>query len=960
MNNLYDINKQMASGLKIQNSYEDSGIYVDTMRLNNEVTTLDQTQETSSKAQTFTQNTDSVLTQFVKSLEDFKTKLIQASSSSNSTTSLEALANELEALRTGMIGLGNTSIDGQYLFSGSALEIKPLNADGIYNGNDGSLTALVGSGVELSYNINGQSLFLGRDNDYNRVVSTNVVMYNQSKLNPDVMVETSGNTSSKKVYLTEDDTIRDLVGDTNADATDDPKAVFYLSGRKSDGTTFANTIAIDTSSSVSDLLESIGSAYGNTTKNKVVDVSMNAVGQIEIKDLKKGNQLLEMNLAGAIDRTALAGQTGDALQIMNIDNLLTKTNVDIIAFNKSNYSTSASTADLMMESAPTGTAGFYALSFPGIDTSTKNIIKTTSLQDLFSSDVDHLDFGSTSFSTSGKNVQDLMTAIETEYGLGAGGATLVDGQIVTNNSSITIIPMDASNALAHGDDIPDALNYARRGFEKDGNELTSNISQIIKSSNDYATASTKLVDVAGVDSLNGKQLVFDFTDKNGIQRTGTLNLDISDTTFTSDLNGNGRTTQISTDVDFEDADMASGDTITIGGLTLTATGAVSKAEVLAGFASLSAGDTTGNAITNGTWSGTLTFDTSSVAGTSIAFTNAAEETPSVNATGTVSIPTAVTSIKPELNEVFSIYNGVGKSTKADEMTYQQLMDVISMVTSGNYPNLGVSDQAASNIQTAIDEATDGDPLTDGVAATASAKSGVSAKTAEYIQQAIDFGIEEANATAISDTTAAAKAKASKDAALVSANLEEYNISLKAAKNSVEVSLDSKGRIDIVDKNASETKIEFTLYDKSTTDFTGIGNTALSFMANDAVTIANPSVNLFDDLESMIEAVRSGTFRMDGDSSDPRNIGIQNSINQLSHLLDHVTKEQTTIGSYSNALTSANERAATLSLNVQTIRSSIIGVDDAEAYLQFNQLSISYQALLSTVSKINSMSLLNYM
>lgn len=37
-------------------------------------------------------------------------------------------------------------------------------------------------------------------------------MLNQSKLNPNVMVEKD---ASSKVYLTENDSIRDLVGDTN-------------------------------------------------------------------------------------------------------------------------------------------------------------------------------------------------------------------------------------------------------------------------------------------------------------------------------------------------------------------------------------------------------------------------------------------------------------------------------------------------------------------------------------------------------------------------------------------------------------------------------------------------------------------------------------------------------------------------------------------------------------------------
>ena len=59
-------------------------------------------------------------------------------------------------------------------------------------------------------------------------------------------------------------------------------------------------------------------------------------------------------------------------------------------------------------------------------------------------------------------------AIETEFGLGVGNASLENGQITTTDPSITIIPKNISNALAHGDNLPDAMNYARRGFEKEG------------------------------------------------------------------------------------------------------------------------------------------------------------------------------------------------------------------------------------------------------------------------------------------------------------------------------------------------------------------------------------------------------------------------------------------------------------------------------------------------------------
>ncbi len=826
------------------------------MRLNNEIETLQQSSDSSSKAKTFADNTDTALTSFSEKLDQFKVKLNQATTASNSPTSLQALANDMQGIRDYLVNLANTSINGQFLFSGSALSQKPVNSDGTYNGNAESLTAMVGSGVELPYNISGQSLFLGKDTDYNRAVSTNVTMYNQSKLNPATMT-VDPNVTPTKVFLKDTDTIRDLVGDKNSVATDDPKAVFYLSGKKSDGKTFSNVIEMDTSSKVSDLLQSIGNAYGNTATNKVVDVSLNARGQIEVKDLKSGSQLLDMNIFGAIDRTALSGETGNAKQLINSDNLMLYPKVDIIGFNKSNYDSSLSSPDLTMRSTPTSTAGQFSLGFPTDPNNIPNITATTSLVGLFPSDVDHLDFGGTTLAIPGKTVQDLMTAIDTQYYGGVPTATLNNGKIEVPSSTITIVPKNASNALAHGYSLSDAMNYARRGFEKDGNTLTGNVSQVVKSTSDFATANTKLVDVAGVDSLNGKQMVLNYTDKNGIKRTGTLNLDTTNTTFSVDLDGDGNTT--------------------------------------------------------------------------------------------------------DPNETFSIYNGSGDplnlNTTADNMTYQQLNDLISMATSGTLPKQGVSTTAQTAINNAIAFGVAGNAA-NLAAQTALAKTGVSTETASYIQKAIDAGIIKGNLA----LPAAQRAQATIDYnnAIGNANLAEYNYAVSTAKNSVEVNLDYQGKMIIKDKTASESKIDFTMYDASATDFTGIGSTALTFMANNSVTISNPSIDMFKQLDEMIAAVRSGNFRIDSTSDDPRNIGMQNAITQLDHIADHVTKAQTRIGALTNALSDANIRSEMLSVNVKTVQNSVIGVDTAEAYLELQSLQTSYQAMLSTIASINKMSLLDYM
>lgn len=774
MKKMYDINTQMASGLKIQNSFENSGVFVDTMRLNYEIATLEQTKETSSKANTFAQNTDTTMNQFETSLINFKDKLLQASNASNSTTSLNALANELTAIKNHMISVGNTSINGQFLFSGTSLLQKPLSNDGTYLGNGENLKAIIGSGVELPYNIDGNALFLGKDSDYNRIVSTNVPMYDQTKLHPNSM---GGNGSSSEVYLNDQNTIRDMVGG---------EAVFFLSGRKGDGATFSDKIKIDAGSKISDLLESIGTSYGNTSTNKVVDVSMNAHGQIELKNLTQGNQILEMNIFGAVGRdltaaTAVNGVYNDPL-LNNIDLLLTSPNIDIISFNKSNFlSTNASSQIASREDIYT--PGLFRVGYPMKNPSGTPVEATSLLQSFMGSNVQEIEINGTFFGVDNTTTVDhLLIEINTQYpGVSSrieNGQILVEGTAGIFSTVLTardtaVLPPDGTGNSVNAFSIPDGMNYTRRGFEKDGNTLLGNISQIVKSNNEFATNSTKLSEVAGA-PLDDKTFTLDYTNSLGSAQKATLNF----------------------------SNLAGGTTFTIG------------------------------------------------------------------------------------TKTFAIYGANGNPTLAKDMTYQQLNDIIAMAVSGNLP--------ADNIT---------------------------------VDSTIDF--------------------------------EEYSQALTTAKANVDVSLDYKGHISIKDKKQSESKITFSLYDNAAKEASGKGS-ALSFMANDSVTISNPSIDFFKDLDAMIEAVRTGNFRMDGNSSDPRNTGMQNSILQIDHILDHVTKEHTKIGAYSNALSNANDRATYLSLNVNTVRTSVIGVDVAEAYLQFNQVSTSYQAMLSTISKINSMTLLNYM
>ena len=141
----------------------------------------------------------------------------------------------------------------------------------------------------------------------------------------------------------------------------------------------------------------------------------------------------------------------------------------------------------------------------------------------------------------------------------------------------------------------------------------------------------------------------------------------------------------SSSVAFNAANMLAGDSITIGGLTLTATGTITQAEAVAAFASLSSGATTGNSVANGAWSGTLSgFNSGTVSGSTLNFTSATTNTNvanlSVSATqevgGSVAVP-----------DTYSLSIGVnGKAYTLDMTsgtTLSQFAEMINDKTGGN-------------------------------------------------------------------------------------------------------------------------------------------------------------------------------------------------------------------------------------------------------------------------------------
>jgi len=273
---LFDVNRQIASGRTIQYAHEDSEIFSKTLRLDDEVTTLTQVRDSSQSAYKFSTQTDTTIGEMETILRSFRTTLLTAANGTNSAESYYAFAAELEGMKTNLMSLANSSIDGKYLFSGTNTGVKPIDADGSYRGNDADMNAFFGNDVRQKYNISGQELFFGEEGSVRREVTTNIPLTN----------------AATSHAITSNDTILDLM-DGNSGVQN-----FYIRGTQSDGSAFKEVVTLNDTDTVNDLLNGISNAYGDR-----VDVRMHN-GYIVITDNVTGSSKLDFHMVGNTGATA--------------------------------------------------------------------------------------------------------------------------------------------------------------------------------------------------------------------------------------------------------------------------------------------------------------------------------------------------------------------------------------------------------------------------------------------------------------------------------------------------------------------------------------------------------------------------------------------------------------------------------------------------------------------------------
>ncbi|MEA2112104.1 MAG: flagellar hook-associated protein FlgL [Campylobacterota bacterium] len=887
--NLFDVNKQIASGRKIQYAHDDVEVFAKTLHLDDEVTTLDQVKKSSVNGLKFSTQTDTVINEFTSTLDSINVKLITAANEIHSPDSMEALAKELRALEKHLISLANTSINGQYLFSGSKTSTEPIDADGIYHGNDGELKSFLGSGLEQKYNISGADLFLGEESTAKRKITLNVQQLNQTKLHPNDMTNATTATSLEE-FITKDNSIRDLMGDDDDTASSDLKHHFYIRGTNHDGVAFKDTVSMQDSEKVDELLVRIGEAFGNTASAQLVDVNLTPKGQIEITDRRPGSSKLDFHMVANTDSTGAATD----LDSLNSNGTYVK------SFMKSDFTQFVSTVGQIQN--PFSADNFsIAGDFLAVDGAQAQ--SYTLLSDVLRSDVSSIVFGGVDSNGIGvassfdvlatSTMQDLVNAIDGAYdanvsGVGGGDLdfSIQDGNIVfdrQNGFAAAIdIQLQANDAAGGAGNVVNGLAgnasvaYDESALTKDGNTISGNVSQIVKVTNEYATSSTKLIDVATTDTLDNKHLSLSGININGTAFNATVDLDSAGSTFSLD-----------------------------GGVTN-----------------------------------------------------------------------------------YSIFNMSTPRSEvaADEMTYQQLNDVINMIVTNNLPatndttgydnaivasdvlgntsldfkgrisfkelnetdtlaRLSVSDVDASNMSAALVQQVENTVLSANLVAGDTISVTINGNSYSRV-----FGVDH-------DTTMTNFANDISAEAGVTAAYDALTNSISAVADVAGTGFTLSSDYAVTSTLAG-TAVAGPGVDVS--NGTGTNPSVLSLQSNNALVIVDAKTDFFERIDEIISSVEEGNSYSDSRATDPRNGGIQNSIEMIEDIKNHITKQHTVSGVQSQVLEHSINRSEILKINTETLRSEILDTDIAEAYMRLEQLKLNQQAIYSTVSKISQLSLVNYL
>ncbi|WP_178023361.1 flagellar hook-associated protein FlgL [uncultured Paenibacillus sp.] len=172
LNKMSEQQNQLSTGRKLNKPSDDPVGVTYALRYRSELSANDQYSRNVDTALGWLDTTDSVMSQAEDVMNRLKELAVQASTGSNPQSALNSIASEFQELKKQLSDLGNTQINGKFIFNGQTYDIKPYDANDPSSAetDSGAVEYTVGQGVTFQINTSGNDFF-GEKNGTDNVFS---------------------------------------------------------------------------------------------------------------------------------------------------------------------------------------------------------------------------------------------------------------------------------------------------------------------------------------------------------------------------------------------------------------------------------------------------------------------------------------------------------------------------------------------------------------------------------------------------------------------------------------------------------------------------------------------------------------------------------------------------------------------------------------------------------------------
>ncbi|WP_339817955.1 flagellar hook-associated protein FlgL [Paenibacillus sp. FSL R7-0216] len=172
LNKMSEQQNQLSTGRKINKPSDDPVGVTYALRYRSELSANDQYSRNVDTALGWLDTTDSVMSQAEDVMNRLKELAVQASTGTNPQSALDSISSEFQELKKQLSDLGNTQINGKFIFNGQTYNIEPYDSNDPASAetDSGAVEYTVGQGVTFQINTSGNDFF-GEKNGTDNVFS---------------------------------------------------------------------------------------------------------------------------------------------------------------------------------------------------------------------------------------------------------------------------------------------------------------------------------------------------------------------------------------------------------------------------------------------------------------------------------------------------------------------------------------------------------------------------------------------------------------------------------------------------------------------------------------------------------------------------------------------------------------------------------------------------------------------